>query len=61
LAGLAAAYARNTNQNTEAIIDLYLKAAELAPRETDKINFQENVARSLWAKRKHQQKRTVLS
>ncbi|MCF6338620.1 MAG: tetratricopeptide repeat protein [Gammaproteobacteria bacterium] len=45
LAGLAAAYARNTNQNTEAIIDLYLKAAELAPRETDKINFQENVAR----------------
>ncbi len=43
--GLAAAYARNTDPNTEAIIDLYLKAAELAPRETDKVNFQENAAR----------------
>jgi len=45
VAGLAAAYARDTVQNNEAAIDLYLKAARLAPRETDKIDFQENAAR----------------
>jgi len=45
VAGLASAYARDTDQNTEAAIDLYLKAARLAPRETDKITFQENAAR----------------
>ncbi len=45
VAGLAAAYARNTDQDTEAITGLYLKAAELASRETDKISFQENAAR----------------
>lgn len=43
--GLAAAYERDTTQNNEAAISLYLKAAELAVNQTDKINFQENAAR----------------
>jgi tetratricopeptide (TPR) repeat protein len=45
VAGLAAAYERDTSKNPEAAIDLYLKAAKLAPRETDKIDFWENAAR----------------
>ncbi len=45
VAGLAAAYTRNATPNNEAAADLYLKAAELAPHEIDKINLQENAAR----------------
>jgi len=47
VAGLAAAYARESNQNknNDAAIDLYLKAANLAPQETDKLDFMENAAR----------------
>lgn len=42
IAGLAAAKERENN--TEYAIDLYLRAAELAPRESDKLDYQENAA-----------------
>ncbi len=45
VAGLAATYARDTAKNHAAAIDLYLKAAKLASREKDKIDFWENAAR----------------
>lgn len=44
VAGLAAAYERDTSKNPDAAVDLYLKAAKLAPRVTDKIDFWENAA-----------------
>ncbi len=43
MAGLAAVYARE--KNFEAAIDLYLKAAKLAPRQSDQLDFTENAAR----------------
>ena len=42
IAGLAAAKARENN--IDYAIDLYLRAAELAPRESDKLDYQENAA-----------------
>ena len=45
VAGLAAAYARDPKKDPEAAIDLYLKAAKLASRESDKLDFWENAAR----------------
>lgn len=43
IAGLAAAYSRNNN--TAPAIDLYLKAAELAPNAPEQLDFMENAAR----------------
>lgn len=42
IVGLAAAKARENN--TDYAIDLYLRAAELAPRESDKLDYQESAA-----------------
>lgn len=42
VAGLAAAKARENN--IDYAIDLYLRAAELAPRESDQLDFKENAA-----------------
>jgi tetratricopeptide (TPR) repeat protein len=43
VAGLASAYSRN--ENIEPAIDLYLKAAELAPGDAEQLDFMENAAR----------------